>query len=326
MCTTGEERNFNGVKILVKTNQEQLSIEWPKLEQAKAISDVIIAAEKRLSNEFLDYYGMLRVRRFGDVVLDDFLRLMKLLDGRFNVFPFSQEAAHSALLAWSFLSKPHIKAKYDLAVSSTSTISFLNQERRRGLGGRGNSQREGGVIASQGGGFRSGGGIILDGGVGGTYGGGGGFSGGKRKGEFGGFGSGRGIRLDGGYGGGVDKGKEKMAPLLSICTYCNSMSERETEYKGFCFMCKSVLKRYYATTEMVPEKGEEMLQLGFPKDGSFIHKEQSFDDNVGRGSDNVIVVVSDDDSDEDQESVTIAQTDKLCRVNGKRVKLIPFKK
>ncbi|KAG7544649.1 hypothetical protein ISN44_As12g002240, partial [Arabidopsis suecica] len=89
-----------------------------KFEQAEAICDVLIAAENRLPNGLKDYYGMIRVNRFGPVLLEDFEKLMKLLDKTHNHFPFSQEAADKASLAWSLLSKPPIKAHYDLAISA----------------------------------------------------------------------------------------------------------------------------------------------------------------------------------------------------------------
>ncbi|CAH8273934.1 unnamed protein product [Arabidopsis lyrata] len=87
-----------------------------QFEQVEAICDVLIAAENRLPNGLKDYYGMIRVNRFGPVLLEDFEKLMKLLDKTHNHFPFSQEAADKASLAWSLLSKPPIKAHYDLAI------------------------------------------------------------------------------------------------------------------------------------------------------------------------------------------------------------------
>ncbi|CAF2249028.1 unnamed protein product [Brassica napus] len=110
-------RDFTGARHLVKMNK-QLGKDWPKLDQVEAICDVIIAAENRLPNGFMDYYGMLRATRFEPVVLDDFRRLMKLLDWRCNGLPSSQEAAQYAYQAWSMLSKPVMKARYDLDISS----------------------------------------------------------------------------------------------------------------------------------------------------------------------------------------------------------------
>ncbi|CAN6817580.1 unnamed protein product, partial [Brassica oleracea] len=43
---------------------------------------------------------------------------MKLLDWRCNGLPSSQEAAQYAYQAWSMLSKPVMKARYDLDISS----------------------------------------------------------------------------------------------------------------------------------------------------------------------------------------------------------------
>ncbi|KAL0790768.1 hypothetical protein Bca101_007014 [Brassica carinata] len=110
-------RDFTSARHLVKMNK-QLGKDWQKLDQVEAICDVIIAAENRLRNGFMDYYGMLRATRFGPVVLDDFRRLMKLLDWRCNGLPSSQEAAQYAYQAWSMLSKPVMKARYDLDISS----------------------------------------------------------------------------------------------------------------------------------------------------------------------------------------------------------------
>ncbi|CAF1710176.1 unnamed protein product [Brassica napus] len=110
-------RDFTSARHLVKMNK-QLGKDWQKLDQVEAICDVIIAAENRLPNGFMDYYGMLRATRFGPVVLDDFRRLMKLLDWRCNGLPSSQEAAQYAYQAWSMLSKPVMKARYDLDISS----------------------------------------------------------------------------------------------------------------------------------------------------------------------------------------------------------------
>ncbi|KAF8092136.1 hypothetical protein N665_0423s0021 [Sinapis alba] len=110
-------RNFTGARNLVKM-KKQLGKDWQTLDQVEAICDVIIAAENRLPNGFMDYYGMIRVTRLGPVVVDDFKRLMKLLDWRCNGLPSSQEAAQYAFQAWSLLSKPIMKAQYDLDISS----------------------------------------------------------------------------------------------------------------------------------------------------------------------------------------------------------------
>ncbi|CAH8382223.1 unnamed protein product [Eruca vesicaria subsp. sativa] len=182
-------RNFTGARSLVKM-KKQLGKDWPILDQVEAICDVIIAAENRLPNRFMDYYGMIRLTRFEPVVLDDFKRLMKLLDWRCHGLPSSKEAAHYAFQAWSLLSKPVLKDSYDLDISSP------------------------------------------------------------------------------------------------------------------------------------------MVHLGFPEGSSFVPKEQNPNQNTGRGNDNEVVVISDDEDegDENQEVVTMFRTSKLCKINGKRVKLIPVKK
>ncbi|KAL1224438.1 hypothetical protein V5N11_014399 [Cardamine amara subsp. amara] len=107
-----KQRNFMGVHCLVDKWHDQF-------EQARAISDVLLAVDNPLPSGLMDYYGMIRVTKGGPVLREDFMKLMKLLDGRDNSFPLRQEAADKALLAWSLLSKPHIKAQYDLSISTS---------------------------------------------------------------------------------------------------------------------------------------------------------------------------------------------------------------
>ncbi|VVB09840.1 unnamed protein product [Arabis nemorensis] len=122
-----KRRDFKEVRSFVEMNR-LVGNEWNELDQAEAISDVIIAAENRLPNGLTDYYGMIRATRLGPVVLDDFLRLMRLLDGRSNHFPCSNEAACYAMEAWTFLSKPAMKTKYDMAISTADMISGQNRQ------------------------------------------------------------------------------------------------------------------------------------------------------------------------------------------------------
>lgn len=112
-----KERDFVYVRFIVHMKR-LLENNRKEFNQIQAICDVLIAAENRLPNGFMDYYGMLRVTRSGPVSLDDFKKLMKLLDEKENCFPYCQEAAQGVLQAWSFLSEPHMKAEYDLALLS----------------------------------------------------------------------------------------------------------------------------------------------------------------------------------------------------------------
>lgn len=125
--------DFLGARSIVDMNQSESSKHHDLFEQARAICDVLIASENRIPNGLMDCYGMIRVNQLGQVSSEDFEKLMKLLEKRHNHFPFCQEAADKALLAWSLLSKPLIKALYDLVISANNNRE--TQENGRDVGG-----------------------------------------------------------------------------------------------------------------------------------------------------------------------------------------------
>lgn len=232
-----EKRDFIGVRFMDLMNLRNECHD--QFEKARAISDVLHAAENPLPNGLMDYYGMIRMTGPRPVLKEDFMKLMKLLDGRQNPFPLNQEAADKAMLAWSMLSNPHIKAQYDLAISTNHERE--TQGNGRGYSGIGGSQSDD---------------VFVDEGLG-----------------YGcsdvGFGDdGTGSNCGGFFG-----------------PDCSTLHESDT---------------------------------------SFIPKKH----NVGPGIDDEAVIISDDDdeNDEGQEIMTIARTAKLCKINGRRVKLIPLKK
>ncbi|KAL9286493.1 hypothetical protein AtEden1_Chr4g0286401 [Arabidopsis thaliana] len=114
--------DFRGVRDIINTNKVVISERLDTFEKAAAISDVLSAAETPLPNGATDWYGMIRMKQPGPIVSEDFEKLMNLLNSSNNPFPFCQEARVKASLAWSFLSDPTSKAKYDNSISSVENL------------------------------------------------------------------------------------------------------------------------------------------------------------------------------------------------------------
>ncbi|CAL9232545.1 unnamed protein product [Arabidopsis halleri] len=119
--------DFIGVRDVVNTNKVLFSERLDEFEKAAAISDVLTAAENPLPNGLMDWYGMIRVKPPGPVLSEDFEKLMNLLNSSNNSFPFCQEARVRASLAWSFLSDPTTKEKYDNALSNKDNLVIEDQ-------------------------------------------------------------------------------------------------------------------------------------------------------------------------------------------------------
>ncbi|KAE7999969.1 hypothetical protein FH972_004343 [Carpinus fangiana] len=86
-------------------------------DQIIAIADVLLAAERRFRNGLLDYFYILQVRRSDsgnrELIRTQFEKLAALLNPTVNKFAFSEEARVLVLDAWSVLSDPEKKTRYE---------------------------------------------------------------------------------------------------------------------------------------------------------------------------------------------------------------------
>lgn len=86
-------------------------------DQILAVADVLLAAERRLENGHLDYFSILQVRRSDsenrELIWTQFEKLAALLNPTVNKFAFSDDARVLIRDAWSVLSDPVKKTRYE---------------------------------------------------------------------------------------------------------------------------------------------------------------------------------------------------------------------
>ncbi|KAF7809355.1 uncharacterized protein G2W53_036098 [Senna tora] len=101
------------------------------VDRILAIADVHVAAERRLSNNLLDWYAILQLRRVDagnhQLIRSQFKRLAHLLNPNRNVYAFSNEAFVLVRDAWRVLSDPEKRAQYEQAIGNR-----VNQEQSSG--------------------------------------------------------------------------------------------------------------------------------------------------------------------------------------------------
>ncbi|XP_059459386.1 uncharacterized protein LOC132188838 [Corylus avellana] len=86
-------------------------------DQIISIADVLLAAERRFGNGLLDYFSILQVRRSDsgnrELLWTQFEKLATLLNPTVNKFAFAEEAGVLVRDAWSVLSDPEKKTRYE---------------------------------------------------------------------------------------------------------------------------------------------------------------------------------------------------------------------
>ncbi|KAJ8572496.1 hypothetical protein K7X08_009007 [Anisodus acutangulus] len=86
-------------------------------EQILAIVDTLIAGDKRINNQHLDYYSILQIplnqTHDSELIANQYRRLALLLNPQKNNFPFSDHAFHLVVDAWSVLSNAFRRSVYD---------------------------------------------------------------------------------------------------------------------------------------------------------------------------------------------------------------------
>ncbi|KAK4340062.1 hypothetical protein RND71_041524 [Anisodus tanguticus] len=102
-------------------------------DQILAIIDTLIAGDKRINNQHLDYYSILQIplnqTHDSELIATQYRRLALLLNPQKNNFPFSEHAFHLVVDAWSVLSNAFRTSVYDkeigffLNLNPVSTVS-----------------------------------------------------------------------------------------------------------------------------------------------------------------------------------------------------------
>nr|GLL23807.1 uncharacterized protein LOC109190627 [Ipomoea trifida] len=86
-------------------------------EQILAIADTLIAGEKRINNQHIDWYGILQVApnqsHDSEFIANQYRRLALLLNPQKNTLSFADQAFRLVVDAWSLLSNPFRKSLYD---------------------------------------------------------------------------------------------------------------------------------------------------------------------------------------------------------------------
>ncbi|XP_062154371.1 uncharacterized protein LOC133862557 [Alnus glutinosa] len=86
-------------------------------DQILAVADVLLAAERRLGNGLLDYFSILQVHRSDsenwELIWTQYEKLATLLNPTVNKFALSEDARVLVQDAWSVLSDPGKKTRYE---------------------------------------------------------------------------------------------------------------------------------------------------------------------------------------------------------------------
>lgn len=86
-------------------------------DQILAIIDTLIAGDKRINNQHLDYYAILQIpsnqTHDSELIANQYRRLALLLNPQKNNFPFADHAFHLVMDAWSVLSNAFRRSVYD---------------------------------------------------------------------------------------------------------------------------------------------------------------------------------------------------------------------
>ncbi|CAN4107918.1 unnamed protein product [Withania somnifera] len=86
-------------------------------DQILAIVDTLIAGDKRINNQHLDYYSILQIpsnqTHDSELIANQYRRLALLLKPQKNNFPYADHAFHLVVDAWSVLSNAFRRSVYD---------------------------------------------------------------------------------------------------------------------------------------------------------------------------------------------------------------------
>ncbi|CAA3026013.1 uncharacterized protein LOC111381199 [Olea europaea var. sylvestris] len=85
-------------------------------EQVLAVTDTLLAGDRRINNNQLDWYSILQAPlqcHDSELIANQYRRLTLLLNPQKNNFPFADQAFRLVVDAWSVLSNPSTKSVYD---------------------------------------------------------------------------------------------------------------------------------------------------------------------------------------------------------------------
>ena len=130
----GLSTHFLSLRDLPKCRHYALQARKPDPLQSSAadkilaVADVLIAADCRVHDTHLDYYGILQIRRSESenrrAIRSQFKKLAALLNPNVNKFAFSEEAFNLVCESWSVLSDPDKKTQYDTEIDSPENHAF----------------------------------------------------------------------------------------------------------------------------------------------------------------------------------------------------------
>ncbi|KAL5777366.1 hypothetical protein ACOSP7_010292 [Xanthoceras sorbifolium] len=124
------QRDFVGSKEFAILAQESEPL-LDGTDQILAVVDVLLAAEKRLSNNQLDWYSILQIDRRSDdqdLIKKQYRRLALLLHPDKNKFPHADHAFTLVAEAWAVLSDSRKKLPYDNELSMYTRIDLTSSD------------------------------------------------------------------------------------------------------------------------------------------------------------------------------------------------------
>ncbi|XP_047321905.1 uncharacterized protein LOC124925837 [Impatiens glandulifera] len=188
-------------------------------DQILAIADVLMAAEKRISNHF-DWYAILQVDRRSDdleLIKRQFRRLAFLLHPDKNKLPFADAAFRIIADAWQVLSDPSKKSLYDNELGFFSRVDLVPQKINRDQNQP--DLQENKVLERKSGGRGSG-----------------------KRGRPPGRGGGR----SGGRSGQQQQpATARVKTFWTICPYCYNLYEYPSIYKDCCMQCQKCERSFH---------------------------------------------------------------------------------
>ncbi|MCD7455986.1 hypothetical protein HAX54_030413 [Datura stramonium] len=136
-------RDLVGSKSFANRARESDPTLAPATDQILGIVDTLIAGDKRINHQHFDYYSILQIppnqTQNAEYIAEQYRRFSLLLNPQNNSFPFSEQAWRLVVDAFSVLSNPLRKSRYDkelgfflnlypVAASSTPTpANFVHQ-------------------------------------------------------------------------------------------------------------------------------------------------------------------------------------------------------
>ncbi|GAV59226.1 DnaJ domain-containing protein [Cephalotus follicularis] len=108
--------NCRRYALLARTSYPNLAVP----DQILTVANVLLAAERRLPNNHMDWYSILQIPRPATraVIKTQFIKLLFLSNPSKNQCPFAEEAYKLVCDAWSELSDPDKKTQYDIEINN----------------------------------------------------------------------------------------------------------------------------------------------------------------------------------------------------------------